>query len=93
MWFIINPFSRFKSVWNIILLFVMFFNAMVVPIRLAFSDDITFDFYIYDVIIDSMFIVEFLSSFFTAYQNSNGKIVSNVKDIFCHYLKGNSFLF
>jgi len=38
-WYILNPLSKFRIVWNIFLLMVMLFNALLVPLRLGFYGD------------------------------------------------------
>jgi len=38
-WYILNPLSKFRIVWNILLLATMFFNALMVPLRLGFYGD------------------------------------------------------
>lgn len=38
-WYILNPLSKLRIVWNIFLLMVMLFNALLVPLRLGFYGD------------------------------------------------------
>lgn len=66
----------------------MFFNAIVVPVKLAFKNDIDVDFTILDICIDSLFILEFIQSFISAYEDEEGKTVASLSEIVSNYIKG-----
>jgi len=66
----------------------MLFNALIVPLRLGFYGEDQSEFYVVDLVIDSLFILEFLQSFFSAYENQEGKMIYKLSSIILHYLKG-----
>lgn len=66
----------------------MLFNALIIPLRLGFYGEDQSEFYVVDLVIDSLFIVEFIQSFFSAYENQEGKMVFKLSSIILHNLKG-----
>lgn len=80
--------SKFRIVWNILLVLIMLFNALIIPLRLGFYGEDQSEFYVVDLVIDSLFIVEFIQSFFSAYENQEGKMVFKLSSIILHNLKG-----
>ena len=65
-WGIISPDNSIKGIWDLIVLFLVIFQAFVVPFRLCFGTVNTPNEDIFDVIVDIMFMVDIVASFNTS---------------------------
>ena len=64
---LIDPNSTWKIRFDIYIMFVMLFTAIVVPWRLAFHQDDDMMWIVINIIIDISFLVDIILIFFTAY--------------------------
>lgn len=55
-WFIIGPNSYFKKFWNIIVMVLLVYTASYAPYRMAFIEDVSADVFIFETLIDSLFV-------------------------------------
>ena len=85
------PNSKFKSVWNLLVISLVLYTASVSPYRLAFADDYhvhswTQFFTVAEVTIDIIFTVDIFINFMTGYERFNGSIELRPKYIAINYL-------
>ncbi|CAD8196983.1 unnamed protein product [Paramecium pentaurelia] len=88
---VIKPDSKFKIIWDILLLLFIVMNIFYIPINISF--DITtsgiFE-YLFDLLPSWIFVVEIILNFNTAYYDK-GLMHEDRKSIVKHYLKHNFF--
>lgn len=73
----ISPNSMFKLLWNIIILVLAAYTAILFPIRLAFMDenDIGKAMFVFDLATDLVFIVDIILNFFFVEEDVNGEMI------------------
>jgi hypothetical protein len=54
----INPYGKFRKFWNLILIVIFLYTAIVMPYKIALIDDSNFVFFIVDTIIDFLFMID-----------------------------------
>jgi len=86
-WYIIRPDSTFKSTWNILLVMLLLYVAIVVPYRICFVDTFSEFWYIFDFVIDGLFGIDVIINFMSAYYNDDNKLITKPKLIAKMYLK------
>jgi len=91
--FIIEPTSIFKMVWNVIIIFLLFYTATVTPYRTAFYDDNDGGDYkkfyeAMDTVVDVVFGLDIIVNFISAYEKPDGSIQYGLKYIALNYLTG-----
>ena len=72
--YIIEPTSMFKIYWNMLIIFLLAYTAIVTPYRVAFDDqEESFDFFsIMNKFIDITFGIDILVNFISAYERVDG---------------------
>jgi hypothetical protein len=85
---VINPVSVWKTVWNIAILLLILFMGVTVPYRIPFEDQTPEEWVNLDIVIDSIFILDVILNFFTAFEDETGEIITNKKLIVINYMKG-----
>lgn len=85
--FVINPTALWKTIWNVIGLFLILFLAITVPYRIPFEDVASDEWYYLDIVIDSIFLIDVMLNFFTAYEDENGELITEHNRIAKSYLK------
>ena len=84
-----HPNKGFKVYWNVFLGLCLLYTAVATPFILAFIGDRDFDiWFILDIILSGVFILDFIFALNTAYQEYDGKLIISRKKIFINYLKG-----
>ena len=75
----ISPNSLFKLFWNILILFLAVYTAIMLPIRLAFISEskISLSLIIIDVFTDVVFIIDILLNFFFVEEDANGELITD----------------
>jgi hypothetical protein len=66
---LIAPASKFKIFWNLMILTLIIFLAVIVPYRIPFEDNITNTWLIIDCILDTIFFIDIILNFNTAYED------------------------
>ncbi|OMJ93516.1 hypothetical protein SteCoe_3492 [Stentor coeruleus] len=80
--------SMFLSYWNFFLTIFILYIAIFMPIRVAFYENIYWDFWtILDTILDVFFIFDIIVNFFSTYKDKEENEIYNMKKIAIHYLK------
>lgn len=86
---VINPNSNKKKIWDFWISIVLIFSCIEVPYRLAFisgDDDITWQ--ILSNLVNSLFIIDMIINFTTAFYDEDFNFIINRKEIVKKYLKG-----
>lgn len=86
---ILHPNSVFLSIWNLLMILVLFYIAIISPFMLAFHDEVVWDSYFtIDVLIDFFFLADLFLTFSSAYYNEENQLVHSRKEIAWNYAKG-----
>ena len=83
---IISPYSPWKNQWDFIIIILVLYNAIFIPVAIAFPDFEGESGWV-GYFIDSLFIIDIFLSFRTAYIQENGIVNWNAKEIRKNYLK------
>ena len=81
--------------WDVYVGILLIYTALFVPYRLAFEDDTPLGWMIFDLFLDTMFMLDIFLNFFTGYYDSSeelGEPIMNCKKIAINYIKGWFFL-
>lgn len=84
----IYPEDRFKKYWDIIITLNLIVSCIYIPYNLAFIIDTDLTQIIIEAITNSLFGIDLIFCFCTAYYDSSFKIVEDRKLIAISYLKG-----
>jgi len=84
---IVDPGTKRKTVWDVAVGLLIVFSVAVVPLRLGFSIEATKPWLIIDWITDSIFVVDILITFRTAYIDDNNVLVTIPAMIKSRYLR------
>lgn len=82
------PDSKFKNVWNVIIIFYMLYTSSILPYRVCFVDTYSSFYYNFDLVMNVVFGLDILVSFFSAYYDDDNVLVTNNRYIAIYYLKG-----
>lgn len=94
-WYILNPKDKFFSVWRGIENALLIYTAMYVPFNVAYLTDpsLQSEFMNFvDLVVDILFILMLIITFFCAYERANGTIEDNPGRIALNYLRGWFFI-
>ncbi|KAM3136546.1 hypothetical protein pb186bvf_011349 [Paramecium bursaria] len=84
---VIHPDSRFKAIWDFLIIILMVYTSTVQPFRLAFYNDSTYSWDTWDNVVNYLFMVDMGFNFITAYYDLDNVLVTNNKYIIKTYLK------
>lgn len=90
--YILLPGSNIKSYWNIVNIILLLYTALYMPFRIAFVDEETSAQTAVDWTVDSLFFIDIIVTFFSAYEEQDGYLQSNWKKIAYKYIKSWFFL-
>jgi len=76
----------FKSIWDSIILVCILYTSAMVPFLVTFKFT-AFIIVVFDTLVDAMFLIDIMLTFFTTYVD-NGEIIINRKLIRRNYLRG-----
>ena len=85
-WYIIMPNSKFKTLWNLIIILLLGYTSTVVPFQVAFVDTDSFATIIFNYTVDILFGIDIIINFFSAYELANAKNEVKLKTIAINYL-------
>jgi len=94
---IINPYGRFKYMWDFFMILLLLYFCYVLPIRLCFrrapkmfetnrSTDFSDEWFVFDILCDIILFVDIILNFFSAYENDAGLIIFSKRKIMKRYL-------
>jgi hypothetical protein len=86
------PDTLFKAIWNVLIILLLAYTAIIAPFRIAFFDE-TGDFWSkfyswFDVFVDIVFGLDIIVNFISPYEKPNMKFEYNLKKIAINYLTG-----
>ncbi|EAR99256.2 cation channel family protein (macronuclear) [Tetrahymena thermophila SB210] len=84
---LIKPNSKIHSIWSPILLCLVFYSATVLPYRIAFQDDVSNGWDIFDYVIDGLFWIDLVINMFSTYYDDDNQLVKSRKVVILNYLK------
>eukprot|EP00347_Sterkiella_histriomuscorum_P007191 403349915 len=82
----IEPDNLYKSIWDVIGMAMIVYQAIMIPYRLSFGDAAEGALEVFEYIMDSYFLIDIALSFFTGYYNQ-GQLIMNKRLIIVNYLK------
>ena len=84
---IINPNAKWKVYWNYIIALWLVYVAIFVPLRVAFQDETTSNWIVFDCVVDAFFITDIFFTFFTALEKPNDQLEVRHTEIAKQYFK------
>jgi hyperpolarization activated cyclic nucleotide-gated potassium channel 1 len=84
---IFHPKGKFKLFWNLMITFLLFYTATVLPYRVCFNYLQTSEWVLADLIIDCLFFTDILINFNTGIISISGKLTLNRHEIAKKYIK------
>lgn len=85
---LLHPDHPFKGVWNSIIGLLMIYTAVIMPFRLAFSEQYFWDEWtILEVTVDAVFLLDVGINFFSITVNEDGTLETNRGKVACDYLR------
>ncbi|KAK1805369.1 hypothetical protein P4O66_019679 [Electrophorus voltai] len=87
---IIHPYSNFRFYWDLIMLFLMMCNLVILPWGITFSDDQnTLPWMVFNMASDTLFLIDLILNFRTGIlEGDNTHIILDPQVIRCRYLQG-----
>ena len=85
---ILLPEAKFKLFWSLVMIVLLIFTMVYVPYRTAFIDDPPFGTLVMEYVMDCLFGLDIILTFFTAYLDENDVLVTSHCKIAKTYLKG-----
>ena len=86
-WYIIMPNSKFKTIWNLIIILLLGYTSTVVPFQVAFVDIDSFSTIVFNYIVDFLFGVDIIINFLSAYELANTRYEMKLSKIAKNYIK------
>lgn len=85
---LLQPESGFRQVWDLVMLVILMYTALVVPFRVAFFSEVFWDGWtVCDFILDGLFLIDVLLTFVSVQVYDDGTRISDRTVIACSYLK------
>lgn len=86
---IIHPQSKFKKIWEIIMIFLLIYTATIMPYRITFIVGTDYDYWWFlDNFLNILFFIDFLVNCLSAYYDDCDKLIYSHKKILLNYLRG-----
>lgn len=84
----LNPLGTTKKTWDFVLMFIIFYSVIMVPYRISFDVEAKGFSAALDIIFDIFFFADITVNFFTMFEDSEGKMESDLNLIAKEYLSG-----
>lgn len=84
-WTLLHPSSVFRSVWNVVVIVLLVYTATMMPFRMAFEEEESFDWQVFEWVLNGLFFVDILVTCFSSYYDDEGKLVVSHQQIFVSY--------
>ena len=85
---LISPKSKYKQRWDILVMLLLLYTAIWVPYKVCFEDTLTSFEFALDIVVDSLFLLDIILTFFTMYEKPDGKYELKRLQIAKNYLRG-----
>jgi len=87
-WFLIQPNSKFKIFWMIVMIIIMLYVISIQPLRLAFIERESKDaWFAIQLVVDIILFFDIIITCCTTYLGENGKLIKSHKILFWNYVK------
>ena len=87
-WFILVPGSPISTIWTLLAASAVLFVAGELPVRLAFlKTDDSCGYYVLDRVLDAFFMLDVVINFVSGYQNADGQLVVEPRQVAIRYLR------
>jgi len=86
-YFIILPDDPFKKKWDMLIIAVLIFTALVSPFRIAFITVDATPWIVLETIVDITFSVDLVLNFFFAYYDEKEEVIDSRKEIAINYIE------
>ena len=83
--FLIHPDSWFKIIWDLIIIVLSVYNAILIPYEFSYSLEENTLWIVFDYMIDSLFWIDILINFRTIYKDKQDEDVKDGKKIAIRY--------
>jgi len=77
----IYPEDKFHKVWEFLITVMIFITCTITPYTLAFPEVYTEKYYIFDMIMNVIFVIDMFICFISAHYDAEFKIVDDFKEI------------
>lgn len=81
------PYTKFRAIWNIILIVLLIYTALLTPYYIAFINNTTTLQNIIDYAVDILFTLDIFITFISAYEAADGSIEHRPERIVKSYVK------
>lgn len=82
IWYIIYPDSMVLNVWSIIITITLIYTAILMPYRMAFSEEVFWDAWtVIDLAIDIIFTIDIFFNLFSGFYRPNATVETSLKKI------------
>lgn len=82
----VHPSSLQKTIWDFIIVLLLVYTATVMPFKFAFIEDDS-DWLVLEIMIDLLFFLDVIITFFSAYYDDAGNIITDRRKIALNYIK------
>ena len=82
------PDSKFKLMWNAVIIFFLIYTASVLPYIVCFIDDDAAGYSTFDIVMNTAFGIDIVVTFFSAYRDEENELVTNNRYIAWQYFTG-----
>ena len=62
----IMPYSFWKKLWDLIIVYHLIYTGLVMPYKICFEDETSHTQFVYDLVMDGCFMTDVVLTFFTA---------------------------
>ena len=90
---ILHPKGRFRLVWDLISVLLIFYDLFYVPFTIGFATNANGFLYVFDILKDIFFFMDLILNFITAFYDKNGNLIRVPKIIARHYVSTKLFYF
>ena len=92
-WHLLHPESPFKTIWNIVILFLLIYTVTFMSFQIAFMEtEDSIAWFIFDLIIDSLFLIDVGVNLLSSYYKEDGELEFSHKVVAWKYMKNWMFL-
>lgn len=84
--YLLHPHGSFKAVWSLVMSVLLLYTVVVMPFSMAYLESTGFDTWFFiDTTVDGLFFIDVIVNFLSAYYNSEGVLVVNLRTIILKY--------
>lgn len=86
-WFVLHPQCALRKGWNLVVVALLLYTALVMPFRLAFSDSDDTGWFITERVVDSLFFLDVMLTCVTGVEMDDGSTLMRPGAIVCKYAR------